>query len=205
MPPRRRSEFAARNARLAAICAAVFFAMVGAAFASVPLYRVFCQATGFNGTVRLAGAAPASVSDKTVSVRFDTNVHGLSWRFQPDQARQTVKLGAYTLAFFSAVNTGDARQTGRAIYNVLPEWAGAYFSKLQCFCFKDQTLQPGEKVEFPVVYVVDPRYARDREKREAGEITLSYSFLPAVDAGKPSGAAAPGAPSPLGGGARAGL
>jgi cytochrome c oxidase assembly protein subunit 11 len=202
--PRRPSEIGARNARLALTCAAVFFAMVGAAFASVPLYRAFCQATGFNGTVRLGPVAP-SHSDKTVTVRFDTNVRGLTWRFEPVQARQTVTLGAYTLAFFKAANTGDRPLTGRAIYNVLPEWAGAYFSKLECFCFKDQTIGPGQSVEFPVVYVVDPRYGEDREKREAGEITLSYTFFPAVDADRAPRTATNPASAGLGGPRRARL
>jgi len=202
--PRRPSEIPARNTRLALTCAAVFFAMVGAAFASVPLYRAFCQATGFNGTVKVGAAAP-SFSDKTVTVRFDTNVRGLTWRFEPVQASQTVKLGAYTLAFFKAANTGDRPLTGRAIYNVLPEWAGAYFSKLECFCFKDQTIGPGQSVEFPVVYVVDPRYGADGEKREAGEITLSYTFFPAVDAGRAPPTAANNASAGLGGPPRARL
>jgi cytochrome c oxidase assembly protein subunit 11 len=201
---RRPSDARARNARLALVCAAVFFAMVGAAFASVPLYRAFCQATGFNGTVRIGPVARAA-SDKTVTVRFDTNVRGLTWRFEPVQARQTVKLGAYTLAFFRAANTGERPLTGRAIYNVLPEWAGAYFSKLECFCFKDQTIGPGQSVEFPVVYVVDPRYGENGEKREAGEITLSYTFFPAVDAGRAPEAAVKTAPAGLGGPPRARL
>ena len=107
MPPRRRSDGPVRNARLALACAAVFFTMVGAAFASVPLYRAFCQATGFNGTVKVGNPTRAAISNKTVAVRFDTNVHGLAWRFAPVQGHQTVRLGAYTLAFFKATNTGE--------------------------------------------------------------------------------------------------
>ena len=134
------------NARIALICAAVFFGMVGAAFASVPLYRQFCQATGFNGAVKRAGAGSATVSADTVTVRFDTNVHDLTWTFEPVQASQEVKLGESKLAFFRATNTGKTAMTGRALYNVVPETAGPYFSKLECFCFKNQTINPGQTV-----------------------------------------------------------
>jgi cytochrome c oxidase assembly protein subunit 11 len=170
------------NARVALICAAVFVAMVGAAFAAVPFYRAFCQATGFNGAVkRAAPNASGPISSRTVTVRFDTNVRrGLPWKFEPEQASQQVHLGENKLAFFRATNIGDKPVTGRALYNVLPESAGPYFSKLECFCFKNQTLKPGESAEFPVVYVVDPRFAKDPDTRTQGEITLSYTFFPAV-------------------------
>ena len=156
--------------------------MVGAAFASVPFYRAFCQATGFNGAVKRANpGAPGVISPKMITVRFDTNVRrGLTWRFEPEQASQIVHLGENKLAFFRATNIGDKPVTGRALYNVLPESAGPYFSKLECFCFKNQTLNPGETAEFPVVYVVDPRFAKDPDNRTQGEITLSYTFFPAV-------------------------
>lgn len=208
-----RTDSAARNARLAAICLGVFVLMVGAAFASVPLYRAFCQATGFNGAVRRgdAGRAPgaAGVSDTTVTVRFDTNVNGLEWRFEPVQASQTVHLGENKLAFFRATNISNHTLTGRALYNVVPEQAGAYFSKLECFCFKNQTLAPGQSAEFPVVYYVDRRYAEDRDTRGQSEITLSYTFFPAVAGsgqGKGvAGAAATQSPATPGGQARARL
>jgi len=190
-----------KNTRLALLCAVIFVTMVGAAFAAVPFYRAFCQATGFNGAVKRASAASTLVSDKTVIVRFDTNVNGIAWRFEPDQASQTVHLGANTLAFFRATNTSDRTLTGRALYNVVPEAAGPYFSKLECFCFKNQTLKPGESAEFPVVYTVDPRYAADRDTRDQSEITLSYTFFPAVVGPK----AQASAPAPLGEGAHAGL
>jgi cytochrome c oxidase assembly protein subunit 11 len=183
----RRGTGGARNARLALACAAIFAAMVGAAFAAVPFYRAFCQATGFNGTARRAFAAPAAASDRTVTVRFDTNVRGLAWRFEPDEASQVARLGESKLAFFRATNTGDKAVTGRALYNVLPESAGPYFSKLECFCFKNQTLQPGETAEFPVVYFVDPRYARDKDATSSGQITLSYTFFPAAAGGQGEG------------------
>ncbi|MGI9169679.1 MAG: cytochrome c oxidase assembly protein [Caulobacteraceae bacterium] len=194
-----RSDARAGNARLALICAAVFAAMVGAAFAAVPFYRAFCQATGFNGAARRASAASQVTSDRSVTVRFDTNVRGLAWRFEPAQASQTVRLGENKLAFFRATNTGAAAVTGRAVYNILPESAGPYFSKLECFCFKNQTLQPGETAQFPVVYFVDPRYARDPDVASSGQITLSYTFYPAILA------AASNRPSALGGQRSAGL
>ena len=173
----------ARNARIAWICAATGLVMVGAAFASVPLYRVFCQATGFNGAVRreASGGGPIAPSAATVTVDFDTNVHGgLPWRFVPEQGSQTVHFGENKLAFFRATNLGPRAVTGRAVYNVVPEAAGPYFAKLECFCFKNQTLQPGQSAEFPVVYTVDPRYAHDRDTRQQSRITLSYTFLPAA-------------------------
>ena len=200
---------ARRNVRIALVCAGVFFTMVGAAFAAVPFYRAFCQATGFGGTTREARSASASVSDRTVTVRFDTNVrNGLTWKFEPVQDAQTVKLGETKLAFFTATNTGRTAVTGRALYNVVPETAGAYFSKLECFCFKNQTLQPGETARFPVAYFVDPKFAQDPDTRDQTEITLSYTFFPQAgpagaqaEAGGGRGAAGP----TLGGPPRAGL
>jgi len=196
-------RIARNNNRVALICGAVFVVMVGAAFAAVPFYRAFCQATGFNGVVRTGLKLPAKPSAKTVVVRFDTNVRGLAWRFEPLQPEQTVHLGEAKLAFFRATNTGTAPVTGRAAYNVLPEWAGAYFSKLECFCFKNQTIGPRQSVEFPVVYFVDPRYAHDPDRREVGEITLSYTFFPVARSTTAAAAAVP--PSGLGGPARAAL
>ncbi len=169
---------ARKNARLAAICAAVFFGMVGASFAAVPLYKAFCQATGFGGTVRKASAAPTEVSSRTVTVAFDTNVHGVPWTFEANQASQVVHPGASNLAFFKVTNNSDKPVTGRAVYNVTPGSAGPFFSKLECFCFKNQTLQPGQTAEFPVVYYVDPRFGQDDDTRGIGLITLSYTFFP---------------------------
>ena len=197
------------NTRVALICAAVFTLMVAAAFAAVPFYRAFCQATGFNGAVRRADAGriahAGDVSATVVTVRFDTNVNGLAWRFEPVQASQTVHLGENKLAFFRATNISNRTLTGRALFNVLPEAAGPYFSKLECFCFKNQTLAPGQSAEFPVVYYVDRRYGSDQDSRGAGEITLSYTFFPAV-AGKAGGEAkAAGGGVALGGRAGSGL
>jgi cytochrome c oxidase assembly protein subunit 11 len=189
---------------LALACGGFVAVMVGMAFAAVPFYRAFCQATGFNGTVRRASFTPGTVSNDAVNVSFDTNVRGLAWTFVPVQRSQTARLGQAKLAFFKATNTGSTAVTGRALFNVTPEAAGPYFSKLECFCFKNQTIKPGETVEFPVVYFVDPRYASDHDAVAAGPITLSYTFFPAVTG--PRVASAPtSAPPALGGGARAGL
>jgi cytochrome c oxidase assembly protein subunit 11 len=200
-----RSSSQVKNTRLALVCAGVFFGMVGMAFASVPLYRAFCQATGFDGTPKRVAAASAVVVDKAVTVRFDANVHGLAWTFAPIQGSQTAKLGETKLAFFRASNTGTVPVTGRAVFNVLPQSAGLYFSKLECFCFKNQTIQPGQTVEFPVVYFVDPRYASDPDTRGQPEITLSYTFLPAADPAQAAQTAAAKPVSALGGAPRAGL
>jgi cytochrome c oxidase assembly protein subunit 11 len=174
-----------RNRNIALICAAVFFGMVGAAYAAIPLYRAFCQATGFDGTVSRAKAAPAAVVDHLVTVRFDANLHDLPWSFTAEQTAQSVKLGETKLAFFKVTNESDRPVTGRAVFNVVPEQAGPYFKKLQCFCFSDQTIGPRQTVEMPVLYFVDPKYAQDFETKSAKEVTLSYTFYPATDAPPP--------------------
>ena len=178
-PPASEARVRRRNVSLALLCGVIFGCMVGAAFAAVPLYRAFCQATGFNGTVRRASAAPGEISDRTVIVAFDTNVRGLAWDFAPNAPSQVAKLGDSKLAFFKVTNTSDQPLTGRAVYNVSPESAGPFFSKLECFCFKNQTLAPHQTAEFPVVYFVDPRFGQDDDTRGIKQITLSYTFFPA--------------------------
>ena len=172
------SELRRRNGRIALACAAIFAGMVGVAFAAVPLYHAFCQATGFNGTVRRVAYAPTHVSDRTVVVGFDTNVRDLDWSFAPKVRSQSVRLGDSKLAFFVVTNNSDAPLTGRAAYNVTPESAGPYFSKLECFCFKNETVQPHQTVAFPVVYFVDPRFGTNDDTRDIRQITLSYTFYP---------------------------
>lgn len=208
-----RSELAAaasrRNRKVAIACVGALALMVGAAYAAVPAYRAFCQVTGFDGTVRKAEAAPTQVLDKTLLVHFDTNVRGdLPWEFKAEQLSQTLRIGETGTAFFKVTNTSERPITGRATYNVVPEQAGPYFRKLECFCFSDQTIQPGQTVEFPMIYFVDPEYAQDFETRGKGEITLSYTYFPSPTAAQPGKTAqlqqvAPA--SPLGGTARAGL
>ena len=180
------SPQARRNRNLGAICAIGFLGMVGAAYASVPLYKAFCQLTGFDGVVRKADRAPDTVLEKQLVVRFDTNVRELPWTFTAEQTRQSVRIGETGLAYFKVTNNGDTPMTGRAMYNVVPESAGAYFQKLECFCFSDQTIGPGKTIEFPVVYFVDPKYADDFETKGKPEVTLSYTFFPSVDAEKAS-------------------
>ena len=175
-----------RNSRVAAFAALVALAMVGLAFASVPLYRMFCQATGFAGTTqRAVGAqAPGAVVGKIVSVRFDANtVPALPWRFEPEQVTERVAVGAREMAFYTAENLSDRPVTGRATFNVTPSQAGQYFTKIQCFCFTEQTLKPGEEVRMPVVFYVDPKILDDPDANDISEITLSYTFYP-VDPSK---------------------
>lgn len=168
-----------RNGRTAALAALLAAAMVGLAFASVPLYRLFCQVTGFDGTPRIATKPSSTVLDKTVTIRFDGNVTpGLPWHFEPVQNTMEVKIGENNLAFFRATNTSDQPVRGTAIYNVFPEIAAVYFNKLQCFCFTEQLLQPGETTEFPVSFFVDPQIVNDRDARGVTHITLSYTFNP---------------------------
>jgi len=177
--PLPKASAAARNVRLAVVCGVIFCSMVGAAFAAVPLYRAFCQATGFAGTVRRAYTPPTAISNRTVEVAFNTNVRSLAWDFQPNVPSQTAHLGESKLAFFKVTNNSDQPLTGRAVYNVSPDSAGAFFSKLECFCFKNQTLAPHQSAEFPVVYYVDPRFGTDDDTRGIKVITLSYTFFPA--------------------------
>ena len=166
-----------RNGRVALICLMVFVGMIGAAYASVPLYKRFCQLTGFGGAVRQAETAPTTVLQRPISVRFDTNVRDLPWSFKAEQTSQTLKIGSTGLAFFKVTNTSDQTLTGRASYNVVPETAGPYFQKLECFCFKSQTLKPGQTIDFPVVYFVDPKFVTDKDTQGTQEITLSYTFF----------------------------
>jgi len=174
-----------RMHRTAFICLGVAVGMVGLAYASVPLYDLFCKVTGFNGTPVVRDSNASEVTDRTISVRFDSNVApGLSWSFSPEKPEVTVKLGETTTVYYKVTNTGDKPATGIATYNVQPDLAGTYFSKLECFCFTEQTLQPGETLESAVVFYVDPRLAQDSDVKDISSITLSYTYFPSK-AGKP--------------------
>jgi cytochrome c oxidase assembly protein subunit 11 len=175
---------AKRNLQIGVLCAVIGAGMVGAAFASVPLYRAFCQATGYDGTVRRAKVAPGRIVERQVTVTFDANVRDLPFDFAPEQRSQTVRLGETKLAFFKVTNHADHPVIARALFNVAPEVAGAHFRKLQCFCFSDQTIGAGQTVEMPVLYFIDPKFAEDIDTKGATDVTLSYTFFPAV-AGKP--------------------
>ena len=169
-----------KNKRTGLIMSVIALAMIGLAFASAPLYRAFCEATGFGGTPLRADSAPgAAMAEGQIGVRFDANVHpGLPWRFEPEQNTVRVEPGAQTKIFYSAQNLSARAITGQAVYNVSPDTVGKYFKKIQCFCFSEQTLQPGQKVDMPVVFFVDPAIKKDPDARDVDEITLSYTFYP---------------------------
>ena len=154
--------------------------MLGLGYAAVPLYRIFCQVTGLGGTTQRVSAAQAAtvmVADKTISIRFDANVErGMPWRFKPLQVTDTISIGARDMAVYWARNTSDKPVTGVATFNVQPAQAGKYFNKVQCFCFTEQTLKPGEEVRMPVLYYVDPKILDDPDTRDIEQITLSYTF-----------------------------
>ena len=170
-----------RKSRTAMLAVLLVFGMTGLAFASVPLYRIFCQVTGFDGTTRRADGAPApgAVAGKSMTVRFDANTSSaLPWTFKPEQATQRVAVGARQMAFYQARNDSDRPVTGTATFNVTPVQAGQYFTKVQCFCFTEQTLKPGEQVRMPVIFYLDPKLAADPQASKISEITLSYTFYP---------------------------
>lgn len=169
-----------KNKRVGIIAFVGFMAMVGAAYASVPLYKVFCQQTGFGGTTQRAEKAPDKATDRFVTVRFDANTSTeLGWKFQPKQTTMRVRIGEQNMAYYEATNVTAREKTGSAVYNVSPPSAGAYFDKIQCFCFTKQTLKPGESAEFPVTFFVDPAMLQDADAAGTQEITLSYTFYPA--------------------------
>ena len=172
------SSLAQKN-RAVGIRAALFgLAMLALAFAAVPLYRVFCQVTGFGGTTMKADAAPGAVAGE-IGVRFDANIDPrLPWKFEPVQETVRIHPGARTTVYYQATNYTARPTTGQAIFNVTPESAGKYFSKIECFCFTEQTLKPGESVRMPVVFFVDPKLRQDPDTKVIDEITLSYTFYP---------------------------
>jgi cytochrome c oxidase assembly protein subunit 11 len=170
---------AERNIRVASLCGLVVLAMVGMSYASVPLYRMFCQVTGYDGTTQRASAAPRTMLGRGMTIEFDANTGpGLPWTFVPAQRRLTVRLGEEAMAHYRAVNNAGHRVTGTAVFNVTPVLAGRYFTKIQCFCFTEQTLEPGQTVDMPVVFFVDPKIAEDKDLASLATITLSYTFYP---------------------------
>ena len=181
-----------RHSILALSLVGLVAGMVGLSFASVPLYRVFCQVTGYGGVPQRAEKAPGEVLDRTVTVRFDGNVdRSLPWTFAPVQQTMDVKIGETALAFFKASNNSSVPVSGRAIFNVSPELAGRYFTKIECFCFKQQTLAAGQTVDMPVTFFVDPKFVEDEDTKDISEITLSYTFYPSGEVNPPAAAAAP--------------
>lgn len=184
------------NRRVALIAASVVVGMTGLAFASVPLYRMFCQVTGFGGTTQRAEASTGAVEGTTITVRFDSNVNqGLPWKFHQEQNTQTLKIGEQGLAYYKATNLSDQPVTGTATFNVTPDIAGSYFNKIECFCFTEQLLEPGQSIDMPVVYFIDPAILEDPQAKKISEITLSYTFYkvdkPTVTRQQVTGATAP--------------
>lgn len=178
---------------IALICVAVVGLMIGASFAAVPLYRLFCQTTGFGGKPLIGLAASSTVVDHEVGVRFDANVApGVTWTFEPEEPSVRVKLGETKTVFYKITNTGDKPSTGVATFNVQPDLAGQFFVKIQCFCFEEQTLQPGETIHAPVVFYVDPDLLKQPETKDLSSITLSYTVFRSKN-GSPVAATAPDA------------
>jgi cytochrome c oxidase assembly protein subunit 11 len=173
-----------RKLKIALIAAAAPITMFGAAYAAVPLYELFCQVTGFGGTTQVATRAAERVLDQTVTVRFDANTgDGIPWDFAPEKRSVQLRVGENGLAFYRVTNTSNRPVTAVATYNVTPHQAGLYFQKLECFCFQDKTLQPGETAELPVIFYVDPEMATAPEMANVKEITLSYTFFESGDPG----------------------
>ena len=183
-----------RNRRVGIVMASVAAGMVGVSFAAVPLYDLFCRVTGYNGTVQRGLAAPGA-TDRTITVRFAAQTdRSLPWRFQPEQTAMTVRLGEEGLAFYSAANRAETPVTGISVYNVTPEKVGRYFHEVACFCFDEQTLTPGQRVDMPVTFWVDPRIAEDPNTRDVTTITLSYTFFRTIEDAQRAGALASAGP-----------
>ncbi len=173
----------AKHRKVAVYAGAFALFMLGMAYAAVPLYQIFCQVTGFAGTPQRVTEKSDRILEQTVVVRFDSNVaRGLPWAFEPVQRTMKVRIGENNLAFYRATNTSDKPVTGTASFNVAPDAAGQHFAKIACFCFTEQTLQPGESVEMPVSFYIDAGFVEDAAARGISQITLSYTFFPVDDA-----------------------
>ena len=179
-----------RNALLGLALVAVAAGMVGMSYAAVPLYRIFCEVTGYGGTTQRATAGADRVLEREVVVRLDGNISGLPWTFEPEAAEIRVKLGETSLVNFIAENTGSMPSSGTATFNVQPSVAGIYFNKIECFCFTEQVLRPGERVVMSVQFFVAPEFAEDRDLRGTRTLTLSYTFFPSGADGQPVAQAA---------------
>lgn len=171
---------ARKTRKTALVCCGVVMGMTALAFAAVPLYDLFCKATGFAGTPMVREANTSTTSDRVIQVRFDANVApGLGWRFAADEAVMSARVGQTMTMFYRVTNRGPVASTGIASFNVEPAQAAAHFVKIQCFCFTEQTLQPGESLDAPVVFYIDPEIEKNRELVNLRSMTLSYTFFPA--------------------------
>ena len=178
----RKTQSKNRDIMVASICGFVVAFMVGASYAAVPFYNWFCRTTGFNGTTQVATSAPGSSLERTISVRFDSNISGgLPWKFEAEKTAVYVKIGEVVTVYYTVTNQAARATTGQAAYNVAPLTVGSYFQKINCFCFTEQTFAPGEKRELAVVFYVDPKLAENHDYDELNSITLSYTFYPVRD------------------------
>src|SRR5271165_6629286 len=178
-PTSAQAPVARRDLVIAAACGAFVAAMVGMSYAAVPLYSWFCRTTGFGGTPLVSHAAPMQISERRITVRFDANIgSGLPWRFEPERTAIDVRLGEVVTIYYTVTNLTARETAGQAAYNVAPPTAGGYFDKINCFCFTEQRLAPGEKREMAVVFYVDPELAKDSDQDDLNTITLSYTFYP---------------------------
>ncbi|MCX7309426.1 MAG: cytochrome c oxidase assembly protein [Afipia sp.] len=178
----RKTQSKNRDIMVASICGFVVAFMVGASYAAVPFYNWFCRTTGFNGTTQVATSAPGSSLERTISVRFDSNISGgLPWKFEAEKTAVNVKIGEVVTVYYTVTNQAARATTGQAAYNVAPLTVGSYFQKINCFCFTEQTFAPGEKRELAVVFYVDPKLAENHDYDELNSITLSYTFYPVRD------------------------
>lgn len=167
------------NGVIALACGAFFVGMIGMAYAAVPLYQLFCQVTGYGGTTQRTEQLSDTILDRKITVRFDANTSaGLPWDFQPVQRDVTMKIGETTQVAYRARNLSRQPASGRSSFNVTPQFAGAYFMKVECFCFTDTTLQPGEEIQMPVVFYIDPAIVDLPEMKNINTLTLSYTFYP---------------------------
>lgn len=189
-----RDDLSRKNRRTALVAFGTVGGMVGLSFAAVPLYNLFCRVTGYNGTVQRGQEAPGA-TDRTITVRFAATTHpNLPWRFQPEQPAMTLRLGEEGLAFYTAANRAETPVTGISVYNVTPEKVGRYFHKVACFCFDEQTLEPGQHVDMPVSFWVDPKIAEDPNTRDVTTITLHYTFFRTIEDAQRAGAVASAGP-----------
>ena len=183
---------APRHGRVVALLVLMVIGMGGLSYAAVPLYSLFCNATGYGGATRRATAESHTMVERRITVRFDANTSSeLKWDFRPEQREVTLKIGENSLAFYRATNKTGAPLTGTATFNVTPEIAGSYFNKVECFCFTEQTLSAGQTADFPVSFFVDPAILNDPDAKNIQEITLSYTFF-RVNKGGASAASSPG-------------